>query len=297
MLEQINLIVANQPVMVNLLNQQDLNHLSSQIFANQTDQNDKSNHVINIFASGSSILNVSFDESLLSVPSIFVNGSVSLLGKYHFTQPTAYVVSDERFIRHNLEVILTHYQGRLFCMTLPVLQALIKAAPEFVQQFYQQFRLIFAVDRPIVKKTGILSKILSLSDSYHVTKLSIDSLKNSPHAHCVWDFNHDPVIGVSLDITQGFVEAGTVAYVAAQLAFGLKPSQIHLYGIDLVNFAQPRFYENELNKAPIKLDKAIQNRIVPSFDLMAQVYARHQVKLFNHSPVSKNLFSHLAFMV
>ena len=105
----------------------------------------------------------------------------------------------------------------------------------------------------------------------------------------------ETVIGVSLDIRHGFVEAGTVAFVATQLAYHLRFSEIHLYGIDLINAHEPRFYENVQNSAPSKLTPAIYNRIVPSFDLLASVYQQQGVMVYNHSSVSKDLFKNLPF--
>ena len=100
-------------------------------------------------------------------------------------------------------------------------------------------------------------------------------------------------IGVSLNITHGFVEAGTVAYVATQLAFSRHAATIHLYGIDLLNSEQPRFYENKNNSAPSMLSKVMSERIVPSFNLLSRTYKSHGVSVINHSPVSKTLFDDL----
>lgn len=117
-------------------------------------------------------------------------------------------------------------------------------------------------------------------------------LANQPNF--VINTQHQPApIGLSLDVTHGFIEAGTVAYVAAQLAFSRHASEIHLYGIDLLNNDQPRFYENKDNSAPCKLDKAITDRIVPSFNLLGRVYKENNVPVVNHSPVSQELFHHL----
>ena len=107
----------------------------------------------------------------------------------------------------------------------------------------------------------------------------------------VIDGSHKPMaIGVSLNITCGFVEAGTVAYVATQLAFSRHASVINLYGIDLLNSHQPRFYENDDNSAPSKLAQTMTDRIVPSFNLLVNVYKQHGVVVINHSPISKALF-------
>ncbi len=111
------------------------------------------------------------------------------------------------------------------------------------------------------------------------------------HSSFVIDESHKPeAIGVSIDVTDGFVEAGTVAYIAAQLAFSRQAGAIHLYGIDLLNSHKPRFYENDNNHAPSKLDKAIRDRIVPSFNLLGRVYKQQGTTVYNHSPISKKLF-------
>ena len=70
---------------------------------------------------------------------------------------------------------------------------------------------------------------------------------------------------------------------------------IHLYGIDLINSQQPRFYENKDNAAPTKLDKAITHRIVPSFDWVAHNYQQNGVQIYNHSPISKDLFTFIPY--
>lgn len=276
----IALMVQRQSLDFALLSQHDLMALQAQTVGK----------VINIFASGPSIKDVDFTTELLAQPALFVNGSLSLMGQYQFAQPVAYVVTDARFIQHNLPVLLAHYQGMLFCLTLPVLQALIAAAPDVVMRFKPNLRLIFAIDRPIVRasRRKILAWLARMPE-FTVQKAALRQTDLSTQTF-VMDWQHDPVIGVSLDITQGFVEAGTVAYAAAQLAFGLDPSVVHLYGVDLLNTQQPRFYESADTTAPIMLDKAVANRIVPSFDWLKHVYAKHGMALVNQSPISQGLF-------
>ena len=154
-------------------------------------------------------------------------------------------------------------------------------------------RIIYPADRPWAVKTNKswFSKLLSKSLS-HNRKISLSMLANQPNF--VINTQHQPApIGLSLDVTHGFIEAGTVAYVAAQLAFSRHASEIHLYGIDLLNNDQPRFYENKDNSAPCKLDKAITDRIVPSFNLLGKIYKENNVPVVNHSPVSQDLFNEL----
>ena len=237
---------------------------------------------VNIVASGPSMQDVDF-APLLPRPTFFVNGSIGLLEQYDFAQVAGYVITDARFIAHQPEMIRTHYHGQPLYATQAVYQAMAEQMPEILEQYHHAMRLIFAVDRPpsasaLPRYLKWLQKKPKLAD-YQQHRAFIIDARHAPQA-----------IGVSLDVTQGFVEAGTVAYATAQLAYTLGASSIHLYGIDLLNSTQPRFYENEDNRAPCKLDKAVMERIVPSFQLLCARYADNGVCVVNHSPISKHLF-------
>ncbi len=252
---------------------------------------------VNIFASGPSIEQVAFDDKMCQQPCLFVNGSISLLSQHDFQHVVGYVISDARFVEHALNVIHNNYAGQPWFITLPVLQALIKVAPELMQAHHHAIRIIHAVDRPIIWRTSLWQKLCHPLTAQPLPLLAKRRLALMPDEgdDTVISLKPDsePVIGVSLDATQGFVEAGTVAYVAAQLAFAMQAEHIHLFGIDLVNSQQPRFYENKANKAPCKLDKAVENRIIPAFDWLAVEYAKRGCHVFNHSPVSASLFHHV----
>lgn len=240
--------------------------------------------VVNIVASGTSIKQVDFTD-VARQPCMFVNGSIALTHQYAFSQMAGYVITDPRFIRHNLAILQNCYYSQcpLF-ITQSVLQALMKKYPEFLIKFCALIYLIFAVDRPItgIKKQGFLRKIFA-------KKPSLSDFEQNPY----YVIKND--IGVSLDIRHGFVEAGTVAFVATQLAFSMGFTEIRLFGVDLINANEPRFYENIQDTAPSKLAPAIYNRIVPSFDLLAKTYAKYGVTLVNTSPISKDLFQNLPF--
>lgn len=250
---------------------------------------------VNIFASGPSIAQVDFISSLVTMPSIFVNGSISLAAQHSFTQIVGYVISDARFIKHNPEILRTYYTGQPLYATMAVFEAMAKSLPELISNYHCAMRVIYPVDRPIaVSKDQPLLNLnqLPIIKKWLTKKKSL--VEFSHHPNFVIDTaQHPSPIGVSLDITDGFVEAGTVAYVATQLAFARQASAIHLYGIDLLNSEQPRFYEDTDNRAPCKLDKAISERIVPSFELLGRVYKQHGVPVINHSPISKALFKEL----
>lgn len=252
---------------------------------------DLANTQVNILASGSSIKAIDLTK-ISQQPCIFVNGSINLMGQCDFTQPVAYAITDPRFIRHNLAILQNRYDGQCpLYLTQAVLEKLAETDPTIIEKSYQNLYLIYSVERPITQPSGgFLTQFLL---KWQTKKRPLVDFHN--HPNFVIKQQGKNAIGVSLDIRHGFVEAGTVAYVATQLAYGLGFKQIHLYGVDLINASEPRFYENSQNSAPSKLEPAIYNRIVPSFDLLATVYQQQGVKVYNHSPISKTLFHHLPF--
>lgn len=244
---------------------------------------------VNIIASGPSIADLAFT-TLQDTPTIFVNGSISLIAQHNFTTVVGYVISDARFINHQPEILQQYYKGQPLYATLAVFEAMAVTHPEILRNYHDAMRILYPVDRPwgVKSNQSLLSK-LSFKNKWLQRKKALSSFIDNEHF--MIDASHKPAaIGVSLDITHGFVEAGTVAYVAAQLAFSRQAGAIHLYGIDLLNSSQPRFYESAHNSAPSKLDKAVHERIAPSFNLLAKVYKSHGVSVINHSPISQSLF-------
>lgn len=246
---------------------------------------------VNILASGSSINSANLTK-ISQQPCIFVNGSIELMGTYDFTQPVAYVITDPRFIRHNLAILQSRYHGEFpLYLTQAVLEKLAETAPTVIEQYHHNLHLIYSVERPITQALNhFFAKILT---KWQTKKRPLTDFQTNPNF--VIKQHGKNVIGVSLDIRHGFVEAGTVAFVATQLAYSLGFNQIDLYGVDLINANEPRFYENSQNSAPSKLEPAIYNRIVPSFDLLANIYQKNGVMVYNHSPISKALFHQLPF--
>ncbi|WP_352337419.1 hypothetical protein [Psychrobacter sp. 16-MNA-CIBAN-0192] len=245
---------------------------------------------VNIIASGPSIADLVFS-AMQNTTTIFVNGSISLIAQHNFTAVVGYVISDARFINHQPEILRDYYKGQPLYATLAVFEAMAITHPEIMCTYYKSMRILYPVDRPWgVKSNQSLFNKLSFKNKWLHRKKPLSYFTDD--AHFMIDANHRPTaIGVSLDVTYGFVEAGTVAYVAAQLAFSRQAGAIHLYGVDLLNSSQPRFYESAQNSAPSKLDKAVYERIVPSFDLLAKVYKSHGVAVINHSPISQSLFN------
>lgn len=284
--------IDNQPYSINTIchPQSQLNLLRNQQAAPKA---------INIYASGASIEQVDFSIQHCQTPAIFVNGSITLTEQYSFSQIYAYVITDARFVQNGLDILQQYYQGQPLYLTQPVLEALITHLPSLVTQYHTHICVIFAVDRPLIPTTSTKPDGLwqQLCQKWHKkrNKITLNSEQIRNSCAFVIESQHTPVLGVSLDIRQGFVEAGTVAYVACQLAFSMGATAIHIFGVDLLNHNQPRFYESPQKNAPCKLDKAIYNRIAPSFTLLARTYAQHQVSVYNHSPISKDLLTSLIY--
>ena len=247
---------------------------------------------VNIIASGPSVQQLSLSE-LLDTPTIFVNGSISLTEHHAFDHIAGYVISDARFINHQPEILRQHYTGQPLYATLAVFEAMATAHPDIMRTHHHAIRVLYPVDRPWGVKSNKLSfnKLIFKKKRLN-KKMPLSYFINHPNS--VIDSSQSATeIGVSLNVTHGFVEAGTVAYVATQLAFSRHAATIHLYGIDLLNSDQPRFYENNHNRAPSTLNKVMNERIVPSFNLLGRTYKTHGIDVINHSPVSKSLFDDL----
>lgn len=234
---------------------------------------------IHIIASGPSIrtANLAYLEKQAC---IFVNGSISLTEQYHFSHILGYVISDKRFIEHNLDLFRQHYRGQPLFITEPVWQALQHACPKYIEPYLGHIKLL----RNASPRTPNLWQ-RCLNTVFQRSETSNTDIVISPKHN-----THRKPIAVSLNIATGYVEAGTVAYIAAQLAFSMGTTRIHLHGVDLINTREPRFYEKPDHQAPCMLDKAVANRIVPSFDWLAEVYRQHGVEIVNHSGISNNLF-------
>ena len=170
---------------------------------------------VNIIASGPSIQQLPLAE-LLDTPAIFVNGSISLVGQHQFTDIAGYVISDARFINHQPEILQQYYTGQPLYATLAVFEAMATTHPDIMRTYHHAMRVLYPVDRPWGVKSNKLSfNKLIFKKKLLNKKMPLSYFINNPNF--IIDSDHKAAdIGVSLNITHGFVEAGTVAYVAAQ---------------------------------------------------------------------------------
>ncbi|MGY2193822.1 lipopolysaccharide biosynthesis protein [Pseudomonas pergaminensis] len=94
-------------------------------------------------------------------------------------------------------------------------------------------------------------------------------------------------LGFSKDMSEGFFDARTVAYLAIQLAFHVGFTQVFLVGVDLDQNAG-RFYENrDTTNSPCGLDQHYFTRILPSFELMSAKVMGNDFMVYNLSDTSK----------
>ncbi len=99
----------------------------------------------------------------------------------------------------------------------------------------------------------------------------------------------------STDISKGFAEAGTVMYVAAQLMYYYQVAHMTLVGFDLGNADQPRFYETKANQDKSGLQKALYQRIIPAFSLLAEMCKQKNIDISNASHLSQMPYSIIPF--
>nr|WP_314613993.1 lipopolysaccharide biosynthesis protein [uncultured Pseudomonas sp.] len=96
-------------------------------------------------------------------------------------------------------------------------------------------------------------------------------------------------IAFSKDLSTGFYDARTVAYVALQLAYHLGFEQVLLVGVDL-DQSVGRFYEEEGaegERSPCGLDQHWDSRILPSLTLMAREVVNEHFRVYNLSATSR----------
>ncbi len=201
-------------------------------------------------------------------PLLLMNGAITLT-KSHRISPTAYMVVDKSFIRNHPESLDIITAGTPCIFTAGVIRQVLDISPDFFD-------------------THPLYFIEKATKRYEQLAVSIDELPSE-------FFIKQEEIACSLDITKGFAEGGTVMYAAAQLMLFLRAKKVTLVGFDLGNADQPRFYETHKNKVKSGIKKAIENRIIPSFKLLATQCKQQNIKLTNTSHISSMPYDIIPF--
>jgi Kdo-III transferase WaaZ len=199
---------------------------------------------------------------------IFLNGAISLIESYKLI-PTAFIVTDKRFIKKHKTLLFSLPPNIPCIFTLDVVREVMNTDSDFFQK--NPLFLIEKATRPYLKNK---IKIKGLDKNYFIKK---------NNTACTLDINH------------GFVEAGTVMYAAAQFTLSSKPKEIVLVGFDLGNSNKPRFYEDKNNKTKSKLDKALYKNIIPAFTLLSEICYQKDVQIYNASHLSKMPYNIISY--
>ena len=166
----------------------------------------------------------------------------------------------------------------------------------FSEQQPSLFKFAMAASRNVAlwEDHARASGIRPAGQLYPLTKAKKPSLLDvvrGKHAGLVANHSlpgfHQRPIGFSKDMSEGFFDARTVAYLTLQLAYHLGFSKVFLVGVDL-NEKSGRFYENRTSaNSPCGLDQHYYTRILPSFELMSRKVIGDDFRVYNLSDCSR----------
>ncbi|EJN37380.1 hypothetical protein PMI38_03181 [Pseudomonas sp. GM84] len=213
-----------------------------------------------ILASGASAKQFPLAE-FAHLPVIAMNGSVSLTAACG-VKPFFYVCTDKSFRKQ---------QPALFAQALRDSQRLALWPEQFVDADVPPDTQCYPLHK--AENPGVLDGLRGHGDR-HVCNRSIWSKRARS-------------IAFSKDMSNGYYDARTVAYVALQLAYHLGFEQVLLVGVDLDQNAG-RFYESGAGeRSPCGLDQHWESRILPSLTLMAQQVVNAHFRVYNLSATSR----------
>ncbi|TKI04020.1 sugar glycosyltransferase [Martelella alba] len=198
-----------------------------------------------ITATGPSVKKVDFSR-IPEMPVMGVNGAYALHGKVSFQY---YVIVDMTFIDRKLDNVFAVISNPAITL-FTTMHGVAKIIDAFTTGKIQ-CRLVIIEDAcyKIYHRKVIPEKI---KDTYDACQ-EIEICREYPY------------IAFSNDIRIGVFDAGTVVYWALQIVAFLGFDEVYIAGLDMNNFNQPRFYENEENKLPCFLDKKFADLIEPAF--------------------------------
>lgn len=193
---------------------------------------------------------------------ILLNGAISLMSSVT-PRPLAIAVEDERFVWRHFALMRSNIMPGTRCLlSVSVIRAIC------------ELDAVWLRDKTIIVIEDILKP-------YGAVRRKLDELRSSEHVRMDGNistgFSHDPSIGV--------FQGGSVVVSALQFAVYCEPKIIGLFGIDLSNARQPRFYENAMSTAKSGVYEA-RERIVRHILLTRDVFGESGGALANYSKVS-----------
>ena len=231
------------------------------LIADNTNQVTTSKRKCVLVATGPSVKNI--DHKFFNNPEydfIGVNGAISL-DYIHFKY---YVIIDHNFTGNRFDLVMKVLQSDCTLFTTPrcldvILRRIhpntIKCSIRVIETISQDK----TIDLFMGKQTPV-----DLSQSYF---------------HLYGQF------GFSTNIFNAVFDYFTVAYVALQVAYSIGFKEIFIAGLDMNNFAQPRFYEDKENKQPTMLDQYL-DLTLPAFDAASEFFKENHIDVYNLSPNS-----------
>ncbi|MBY8947213.1 lipopolysaccharide biosynthesis protein [Pseudomonas sp. SH10-3B] len=200
-------------------------------------------------------------ETFAHVPMITMNGAISLFMNTD-VKPYFYACSDRSF---------SQQQPALFDYAMAVSQRVALWEDHAQSSRVRPSGQLYPLSK--AEKPSWLEAVLGRRDAL-VVEHSLLPLRKRP-------------IGFSKDMSAGFFDARTVAYLAIQLAFHVGFSKVFLIGVDL-DEKSGRFYETmDAVNSPCGLDQHYYTRILPSFELMSKKVMGDDFMVYNLSDTSK----------
>jgi hypothetical protein len=195
------------------------------------------------------------------VPMITLNGAISMFPE-HGPRPCFYVCTDTGFVNQQPDL---YAKAVRLSQRLAIWPGEVGALPESTKA--QIFPLAKA-------PRSSLRDALFNPDQQLV------------RSRAFWS-NRSRSVGFSKDLSQGYFDARTVAYVALQIAYHMGFNQVFLVGVDL-HQAAGRFYETPGRAvSPCDLDDAYERRILPALKLMADRVVDEHFAVYNLSATSR----------
>ena len=216
--------------------------------------------VVHIVGSGPSIAGVDFSK-VGPREAILLNGAISLMGE-GIAAPLAIAVEDERFVWRHFALMRDRIGAGTLCLFSV---GVIRAICEIDRTWLADKRVVLIDD---------------LRKPYRLRRRSDEELAALDFAAV-----DGRGAGFSRDPSRGVFQGGSVAVSALQFAAYCRPRSIGLFGIDISNAGEPRFYEKAGDTAGSGIAGAA-GRIVAHFVLAGRICAEGGIELLNFSPVS-----------
>lgn len=196
--------------------------------------------------------------NLRNEKTILLNGAIHLI-RSHNLKPIGVVIIDDSFIRKNINTLSFLSSSTPLFLSFYALKEIIRCVPNLI-------------NNPIYL--------------IHELKCAGDNIPAEV----------DQKLQQFDKPTWGVFDSGTVMAPAIQLAAFIRAQNVWLLGLDISNSKnEPRFYETHSNICRSSLLDDYDHKILPFMKLTSAWYKRHNLKIFNCSPITKIPFDIIPF--